>query len=377
MSSPTTFLLPLNSATITVAQSGARLLDHPALQLEPARRTRFGKPYLDPPSLLSDSWQSPFRLYSEAAAIENKPTETQFTIISTGSSRLFRSRLQSDPRHHISRQAPLFPHDCSTEPTPSCIDRTDTSPTKAGSDALPNRIHRRVVLSDYGIPIYEASSREALLAVLADCIEGHESLRQKAGLLQRDISIGNLMISKDSGGFLIDLDLAVREQLVGASRAKGKTGTRAFMAIGALLGEQHSFMHDLESFFWVLFRICIHCDGPGEGKVVAQFDRWNFADTEELARLKKGRYLMKGTLLRQRKRTLHPITNQCSAQSDREERRARREQEAIDKLRREEEERAERERLEIERLESEIAEMKSKIKEKEAQLQEKRKQNEK
>ncbi|KAK0702046.1 hypothetical protein B0T26DRAFT_539387 [Lasiosphaeria miniovina] len=44
---------------------------------------------------------------------------------------------------------------------------------------------------------------------------------------------------------------------VGASGAKWKTGTRAFMAIGALLGEQHSFMHDLESFFWVLFWIFI------------------------------------------------------------------------------------------------------------------------
>jgi hypothetical protein len=171
-----------------------------------------------------------------------------------------------------------------------------TSPTKAGSDVLllppPNRVHRRVIVSDWGIPIYEADSREALLAALADCIEGHESLRQKAGLLHRDISIGNLMMSKDKGGFLIDLDLAVKEQRLGASGAKGKTGTRAFMAIGALLGEQHSFMHDLESFFWVLFWICIHCDGPGpgagEGTVVAQFDKWNYADTEELARLKKG-----------------------------------------------------------------------------------------
>ncbi|KAM7182558.1 hypothetical protein V8F33_014221 [Rhypophila sp. PSN 637] len=174
--------------------------------------------------------------------------------------------------------APLPPHKrpCST------------SPTKVGSDALPNRIHRRVVLSDYGIPIYKANSREALLGALADCIEGHESLRQKAGLLHRDISIGNLMISKDSGGFLIDLDLAVREQRVGASGGKGKTGTRAFMAIGALLGEQHSFMHDLESFFWVLFWICIHCDGSGQGKVVTKYDKWNFADTEWLALIKVG-----------------------------------------------------------------------------------------
>ncbi|KAK0737995.1 hypothetical protein B0T18DRAFT_296162, partial [Schizothecium vesticola] len=46
--------------------------------------------------------------------------------------------------------------------------------------------------------------------------------------------------------------------------AKGKTGTITFMAIGALLGEQHSFMHDLESFFWVLFWICIHRNGPGK-----------------------------------------------------------------------------------------------------------------
>ncbi len=80
------------------------------------------------------------------------------------------------------------------------------------------------------------------------------------------MSIGNVMVGKDNRGFLIDLDLAIYEQRVGASRAKGKTGTRAFMAIGALLGEQHSFMHDLESFFWVLFWICIHYEGPGDGE---------------------------------------------------------------------------------------------------------------
>jgi hypothetical protein len=60
---------------------------------------------------------------------------------------------------------------------------------------------------------------------------------------------------------------------IGALGAKGKTGTRAFIAIGALLGKQHSFIHDLESFFWVLFWICIHCDGPVEGTVIGQFDK--------------------------------------------------------------------------------------------------------
>ncbi|KAJ4307318.1 hypothetical protein N0V88_000701 [Collariella sp. IMI 366227] len=173
-------------------------------------------------------------------------------------------------------------------------------------DALPNRVHRRVILSDYGIPIYKAGSQQALLGALADCIEGHKSLRQKAGLLHRDISIGNLMVDKDNRGFLIDLDLAIHEQRVGASGAKGKTGTRAFMAIGALLGEQHSFMHDLESFFWVLFWICIHCDGPVEGTVVAQFDKWNYADTEELAQLKKGQISDEGDFIRAAEKNFTP-----------------------------------------------------------------------
>ncbi|AEO60742.1 hypothetical protein MYCTH_40175, partial [Thermothelomyces thermophilus ATCC 42464] len=132
------------------------------------------------------------------------------------------------------------------------------------------------------------STTITLLSALADCISGHESLRQRAGLLHRDISIGNLLIGEDNRGFLIDLDLAVKEQRLGASGSKGKTGTRAFMAVGALLCERHSFTHDLESFFWVLFWICIHCDGPGRGRVVDRLDRWNYADIEELAKLKLG-----------------------------------------------------------------------------------------
>jgi hypothetical protein len=177
-------------------------------------------------------------------------------------------------------------------PLPPSKRSCSASPTKVDSNSLPNRIHRRVVLRDYGKPIYKASSRTTLLAALEGCIEGHESLR-KTGLLHRDISVNNLMINEDGDNpswpsFLIDLDLAIREQREGTSGAKGKTGTRAFMAIGALLGEQHSFMHDLESFFWVLFWICIHYNGPGESRVVPNFEKWNFVDTEELAKLKLG-----------------------------------------------------------------------------------------
>ncbi|EFY93980.1 Protein kinase-like protein [Metarhizium robertsii ARSEF 23] len=167
-----------------------------------------------------------------------------------------------------------------------------TSPTKASGERPPNRVHRRVILSDYGKPIYKASSRVALLSALEGCIEGHHHLH-KVGLLHRDISINNLMMNEDEKNpswtaFLIDLDLAVRGQREGASGAKGKTGTRAFMAIGALLDDEHSFMHDLESFFWVLFWICIHYNGPDDGKPVPRYENWNYVDTDDLAALKQG-----------------------------------------------------------------------------------------
>ncbi len=61
------------------------------------------------------------------------------------------------------------------------------------------------------------------------------------------------------------------------------------MAIGALLGEQRKFMHDLESFFRVLFWICIHWNGPGKKRRESDFEDWNYVFTEKLASEKAGR----------------------------------------------------------------------------------------
>jgi len=120
------------------------------------------------------------------------------------------------------------------------------------------------------------------------CIRNH-----KAGILHRDVSLNNVLVSEEKystwPGFLIDLDLAIRENRLQASGALQKTGTKVFMAIGALKGPQHSFMHDLESFFWVLFWICMHYNGPNEPPtVVKEFKNWNYMSTTELAKVKSG-----------------------------------------------------------------------------------------
>ncbi|KAK5996946.1 hypothetical protein PT974_02294 [Cladobotryum mycophilum] len=179
-----------------------------------------------------------------------------------------------------------------------------------GGDITSNRIHRRVILRDYGTPIYKASSRAALLKALKGCIEGYESLH-KAGFLHRDISIYNLMVNEDENNpswpsFLIDLDLAIKEQRASASGAKGKTGTRAFMAVGVLLGDLHSFMHDLESFFWVLFWICIHYNGPGLAIGPTRFDHWNYENDQDLADLKFAAIIDERTFLDRAERDFTP-----------------------------------------------------------------------
>ncbi|KAI0570679.1 hypothetical protein Alg215_10901 [Pyrenophora tritici-repentis] len=198
---------------------------------------------------------------------------------------------------------------CTGLPLPPSKRTCSSSLTKP---AIVNRIHRRVIVRDYGKAIYKASSRTSLLAAIEGCIDGYESLHTRAGMLQCDISPNNLMINEEDNdlswrAFLIDLDLAIKENREKPSGSRGKTGTRAFMAIGVLLEDEvHSFMHDLELFFWVLFWICIHYDGASEGRVVPQFEKWNYIDTEELAKLKKGEVGDESDFLRTAKATFTP-----------------------------------------------------------------------
>ncbi|KAG6131202.1 hypothetical protein E4U12_003843 [Claviceps purpurea] len=166
----------------------------------------------------------------------------------------------------------------------------------------PNRVHRRVIVQDYGKPIYKASSRQALLACLEGCIKGHKSLYEN-GVLHRDISITNLRINEDQDNpswrsFLIDLDVAINTKREQPSDAQGGTGTTAFMAIGLLRAGKHSFAHDLESFFWVLFWICIHYDGPNKATTPSRFENWNYIPNHSLVESKLGLICTEGHFLK-------------------------------------------------------------------------------
>ncbi|KAJ6192161.1 LOW QUALITY PROTEIN: hypothetical protein J3E72DRAFT_443079 [Bipolaris maydis] len=119
-------------------------------------------------------------------------------------------------------------------PLPPSKRPCSSSPTKP---VILNRIHRRVIVRDYGKAIYKASSPASLLAAFEQCIDGYESLRTRGG-----ISPNSLMVNEDAENpswpaFLVDLDLAIDEQREMSSGARGKTGTRAFIAIRVLLDD--------------------------------------------------------------------------------------------------------------------------------------------
>lgn len=97
----------------------------------------------------------------------------------------------------------------------------------------------------------------------------------------------------EDDGLLIDFDLAVKIDREKASGAPSKNGTKVFIAIGPLYGEEHMDVHDKEPFFWLLFWIAVHWNGPGQEPSVSKYDSWNSKNTEELAEIKKGKMEVK------------------------------------------------------------------------------------
>ena len=99
----------------------------------------------------------------------------------------------------------------------------------------------------------------------------------------------------ETGGFsgmLIDLDLA---KVLGSGRsgARHQTGTMEFMAIEVLLGIDHTYRHDLESFFYVLIWLCARrgwgfCGNPRGRPKESVLMKWYTGSFKDIARSKLG-----------------------------------------------------------------------------------------
>ena len=167
------------------------------------------------------------------------------------------------------------------------------------SEPYENRILCCLVISPAGRVISDFDSIQELLEALRDAMKAHRSLYLKGRILHRDISSNNIIITKakepgDFKGMLIDLDLA-KERESGPSGARHQTGTMQFMAIEVLRGRDHTYRHDLESFFYVLLWMCARsswtkrelCRGETPPKE-SLLRKWEIGSFKDIARIKAG-----------------------------------------------------------------------------------------
>ncbi|KAG5964263.1 hypothetical protein E4U56_002339 [Claviceps arundinis] len=188
-----------------------------------------------------------------------------------------------------------------------CNDDPSNGEVKPGLDTpgeklWENKIFFCLVISPAGREISDFRSIKELLECERDAIRAHRSLYLKGKILHRDISPHNIIITRPATadgfkGMLIDLDMACTRgsDQDGASHA---VGTLPFMAVEVLLKINHTYRHDVESFFYVLLRMCgceawdpvkgLAVKGEKKKHKVSNFQMWNTGNLERIAGTKKG-----------------------------------------------------------------------------------------
>ncbi|OTB09701.1 hypothetical protein K445DRAFT_323716, partial [Daldinia sp. EC12] len=181
--------------------------------------------------------------------------------------------------------------------TTKSISKIKSSLYTPGEDLWENRIYSCLVISPAGRVISEFRNIRELLESLRDAIKAHQSLYIKGKILHRDISPNNIIITKPElangfKGMLIDLDLAkVRDN--GPRSAQHQIGTMQFMAIEVLRKIDHTYRHDIESFFYVLLWMCGYQSWWNGFSSVEQppkkslFRKWGIGSFEDIADAKR------------------------------------------------------------------------------------------
>ncbi|KAG6290124.1 hypothetical protein E4U09_004590 [Claviceps aff. purpurea] len=170
-----------------------------------------------------------------------------------------------------------------------------------GEKLWENKIFSCLVISPAGREINDFRSIKELLECERDAVRAHRSLYLEGKILHRDISPHNIIITRSATangfkGMLIDLDMACTRgsDQDGALHA---VGTLPFMAAEVLLKIDHTYRHDVESFFYVLLRMCgreawdpakgLAVEGEKQCKVSC-FQKWHTGTLEGIAGTKKG-----------------------------------------------------------------------------------------
>ncbi|KKF92201.1 hypothetical protein CFO_g5447 [Ceratocystis platani] len=173
-----------------------------------------------------------------------------------------------------------------------------------GEDLWENRIYSCLVVSPAGRVISNFRTIKELLESERDAIKAHRSLYVTGKILHRDISPNSIIITNPETangfkGMLINLDLAkvLDSEPSGAGH---RTGMTQFMAIEVLSKKDHTYRHDLESFFYVLLWMCGHqawSNGFAGEHIPLRYGplwKWEIGTFEDIAETKEAHMAVAG-----------------------------------------------------------------------------------
>ncbi|KAL7963196.1 serine/threonine-protein kinase Sgk2 [Trichoderma compactum] len=185
----------------------------------------------------------------------------------------------------------------------SLVSKPKPSLYTSSNELWENRIYSCLVVSPAGRVISDFRTIKELLESMQDAIKAHQSLYITGNILHRDISSNNIItnpkVANGFKGMLIDLDLA-KENNSGPSGARHQTGTMQFMAVEVLRTADHTYRHDLESFFYVLLWLCARQSWrngfAGEEKPPKEslLRRWEVGRFQDIADAKEGHMTVNG-----------------------------------------------------------------------------------
>ncbi|KAJ4392640.1 hypothetical protein N0V85_006913 [Neurospora sp. IMI 360204] len=188
---------------------------------------------------------------------------------------------------------------------PPLTKRNKTKPTLStpSKDPWEEKIYSCLVISPAGHVISRFGAIKQLLESMRDAIKAHQSLYVTGNILHRDISPNNIImtdprIADGFKGMLIDLDMAAKvgDDDDGPSGAQQKIiGTVPFTAIEVMRNMDHTYRHDLESFFYVLLWLCARQSWSngfsGEDEQTPEWsilERWEKGTFSHIALAKQG-----------------------------------------------------------------------------------------
>ena len=94
---------------------------------------------------------------------QSRSNATPDTVTTAGSKKMSRSTSSTGHKRTSSHLGP---------PLPPTKRTCSSSLVRSEHNHVENRVHRRVIIRDHGVPIYKASSRVSMLSGFTRCIEG-------------------------------------------------------------------------------------------------------------------------------------------------------------------------------------------------------------